>query len=316
MLAWGGFRLVRAARGKKEGDLAPYAAFALLLLMPTAVLNGAYWAQCDAVYGALAVHAVASALEGRNYSSAALLGVAFCFKLQAIFLVPLWGVLLVAKRVRFRELFAFPAAYFVMILPALLLGKPLKDILNVYFKQMGEYTAALSDIASSLYSLFPRNITLDVKTGSILGIAAAFLLALALMGIGYWMRGRLEDRTVVSIAVVMAIGVPFLLPFMHERYFFLADALTTCVACVSWKRFPAAVLAVGASLYSYALFLFPCPGFAFTVFGLQFSSWIGALGMLTALLFSAAVLARELWMQRALPPSGGAGGPAGRETPA
>ena len=41
LLAWGGGRLARCLTG--EGDARPYLAFFLLLLLPTPILNGAYW---------------------------------------------------------------------------------------------------------------------------------------------------------------------------------------------------------------------------------------------------------------------------------
>ena len=89
------------------------------------ILNGAFWGQCDALYGALTLHALACALEGRNRSSLLLLGIAFSFKLQTVFVLPLWGGLWLLRRVRFRELLWFPAAYAATCVPALLLGKPL-----------------------------------------------------------------------------------------------------------------------------------------------------------------------------------------------
>ena len=40
-------------------------------------------------------------------------------------MLPLWGGLWLLRRVRFRELLWFPAAYAATCVPALLLGKPL-----------------------------------------------------------------------------------------------------------------------------------------------------------------------------------------------
>src|SRR5699024_2263612 len=56
ILAWGGFRLVRHfTPGDKNR---PLLCFCLLLLLPTVVANGAFWGQCDALYGALVLHAL------------------------------------------------------------------------------------------------------------------------------------------------------------------------------------------------------------------------------------------------------------------
>ena len=131
-LAWGCLRLVRCLRERDTTDPVPLIAFGLALLLPTVVLNGSCWGQCDSVWGALCVLALAFALEDKPWPSLALLGLAFAFKLQAIFIVPLWLPLWLRGRVKFRHLLAFPAAFGVSILPALLVGKPLGDILGVY----------------------------------------------------------------------------------------------------------------------------------------------------------------------------------------
>ena len=38
-------------------------------------------------------------------------------------------------------------------------------------------------------------------------------------------RRRLDDRALLTCSLLIAVAVPFLLPHMHDRYFFLADAL-------------------------------------------------------------------------------------------
>ncbi len=294
LLAWGGFRLVRALRGRDEGGAAPFIAFSLLLLLPTVILNGSLWGQCDVIYAALCVHALALALEGKNVPSVVLLAAAFSFKLQTVFLMPLWGVLWAAKKVRFRELMAFPLAYLVTILPALRLGKPLADILGVYFGQVGEYSDRLTLNAPSAYQFIPTGAEPDPVLAVAAGVAAAFLLVLVLLGLGLWLGKRLDSGAAMAAAVVLVVGVPFLLPRMHERYFILADVICLCWACVNWRRFPAAVLAEGASLASYLVYLRLKYNYVLNVGGLQFVMPLEALAMLLALLFSIAMLIREI----------------------
>ncbi|MEG2455720.1 MAG: conjugal transfer protein TraL, partial [Oscillospiraceae bacterium] len=80
LLAWGGLRLAKTVC--KDGSNLPYAVFCALLLLPTVMLNGAYWGQCDSIYAALTLHALASGLDRKPVSSVLLLAVAFSFKLQ------------------------------------------------------------------------------------------------------------------------------------------------------------------------------------------------------------------------------------------
>lgn len=304
-LAWGCLRLTRVLRGSRERDFAPAAAFALALLLPTVALNGSYWGQCDVIYGALAVHAAALALEGRGKSSVALMAVAFSFKLQAIFLLPLWGVLWLGGKLKFRELWVFPGVYALTILPAFLLGKPLKDILGVYVGQLGEYSR-LTLNAPSVYQFVPYGMRVDEALLSALGIGAAFLLAGALLVLGLLTRGRLGREGYFLIGVVLAIGVPFLLPHMHERYFFLADVLTLCWACANWRRgAPVCALAAGSSLLSYLVYLRLKYNVTATVWGLTFVMPVETLMMLGALVLTLAQLVPVLKISmKKTPPSG------------
>ena len=260
-LAWGCLRLVRSLTRERQGSIAPLTAFAAALLLPTVVLNGAYWGQCDVIYGALAVHAVALLLEGKNKTSVALMGLAFSFKLQAVFVLPLWGVLWLARKIKFRELWVFPLTYVIVIIPAVLLGKPISETLLVYFNQMGEYPRLVLN-APSVYQFLPYGISNAASDSSALlsalsaaGVAAAAALVLLLLFLGFRLGERMDGWTCFAVAVVLAIGVPFLLPHMHERYFFLADVLTMCWACSNVRRLPVAALVEASSGLSYRLYL-------------------------------------------------------------
>ena len=292
ILAWGGLRLVRHFTG--QGSLPPLVCFCVLLLLPTVVLNGAYWGQCDTLYGALVLHALACVLEGKPKTSVVLMGIAFSFKLQTVFLLPLWGVLWLAKRIRLGELFLFPAAYAVTCLPALLLGKPLGDILGVYLGQTKEGAGALNYNCASIFSCFPYGTQLDETMGARLGILAAFALVAVLLVVAFIWKDRLDDHTLLLCGILLAVGVPFLLPYMHDRYYFLADVLTLAWACILPRRTPAAVFIQLASFSAYLTyfrmqytFLIQWGGSTFTMLG-------ESLLVLAVLVGSGILLGRQL----------------------
>lgn len=294
LLAWGCLRLVRSLTGERRENAAPLIAFAAALLLPTVVVNGAYWGQCDAIYGALCIHAAALLMEGNNKTSVALMGVAFSFKLQAIFVLPLWGVLWLAGKVKFRELWVFPLTYLVTVLPAMFLGKPLMEILGIYINQMGEYPRLVLN-APSVYQFLPEGgAEVNQRPASLLGIAAAGILVLLMLALGLRLRDRLDRELAMTIAVVLAIGVPFFLPHMHERYFFLADVFTLCWACANFRRVPAVVLACGSSLASYFVYLRNAKNFTCTIGGNLYLMPLEALAMLAALAFALCVLGTQL----------------------
>lgn len=288
ILAWGGCRLVQAL---VPGDRYRGAsAFCLLLLLPTVILNASAWAQCDAIYAALCLHGLAAGLEGRPRSSALLAGLAFACKLQTVFLLPVWAVLWMSRRTRFRYLLWFPAACVLSVLPALALGKPLADVLGVYFGQAAEYSAYLTLNAPSLYALIPYNAQINVALAARAGILAAFLLVLGTLG---WLLLRRRDlsRLAVFLAgVVFAIGIPLLLPHMHDRYFFLADVLTLTWACTARRGILPAVLTQIASLGAYHAYL---------LLRYAFPMGLGAVLLLLALVWSLSSLVHEVRFPRA-----------------
>lgn len=283
ILAWGGCRLVQAL---VPGDrYRGAAAFSLLLLLPTVILNASAWAQCDAIYAALCLHGLAAGLEGRPRSSAFLAGLAFACKLQTVFLLPVWAVLWMSRRTRFRYLLWFPAACVLSVLPALALGKPLADVLGVYFGQAAEYSAYLTLNAPSLYALIPSSAQVNVALAARVGILAAFVLVLGVLGWLLLRRRGLSRRAVFLAGVVFAIGIPLLLPHMHDRYFFLADVLTLTWACTDRRGVLPAVFTQIASLGAYHAYL---------LLRYAFPMGLGSLLLLCAFLFTLIFLASEL----------------------
>ena len=223
-----------------------------------------------------------------------LLGIAFSFKLQTVFVLPLWGGLWLLRRVRFRELLWFPAAYATTCVPALLLGKPLGDILGVYFGQAAEYSGYLNLNAPNMYALIPHGAEVNTALAARLGILAAFALAAAVLAALLVFRRQVDDRALLAAAVVLAIGVPFLLPHMHERYFFLADVLALAWACAFPRSAPCALLVELASLGAYVVVLRGKFTLAVSLDGRLFPMLCEALLMLAGLAFAVLSLARRL----------------------
>ena len=87
LLAWSVMQLVGLFRRSAAWKLA---AFFLVLFWPTVVLNGALWGQCDSVYAALAVLSVYLVLSGHPLLGVVSIGASFAFKLQAVFVMPVF----------------------------------------------------------------------------------------------------------------------------------------------------------------------------------------------------------------------------------
>ena len=250
LLAWGAMRLL--GRFTKR-SAALIACFFTVLCLPTVFLNSAVWAQCDSSYAALLVIALWLALDERPVPSMICAALAFGFKLQAVFVLPVFAVLWMAGKIRWQHFLIFPLTYVLLVLPAVLLGRPFWETLTLYFSQTGSIGDALNYNASSVFAILWR-LPASAQTSRI-AVAAAFAFMLFVLGACFVRRRDLTDRAILAAAVLLAAGIPFLLPHMHDRYFFCADILSVVLAYAAWPCAAAAVLCQFASGLGYHAYL-------------------------------------------------------------
>ena len=232
--------------GKKHGLLA----FGALLLTPTVVLNGGMFAQCDSLYAACALWGLALALENKPAGSASCFALSLCFKLQSAFLLPIVAVLWAGRKLRVREALIFVLTIFAVMLPALLGGKSLGDIISIYTAQTGLYTG-LNYNAAGFFALMDTT-GLDVYAYGNFAMALAFGACALLVIWGIGKAQDMEDDQYVRLALLLVLAVVFLLPRMHERYFYLATPLSVALAARRGGRTVAAALLIElAILASY-----------------------------------------------------------------
>jgi Gpi18-like mannosyltransferase len=301
-------------RQRFPGPVVPLLSFAVVLFAPTVVINSAAWGQCDSIYSAFCLGSLYFLLRNKPWWAAAFFGVALSFKLQAIFFMPVLMIVVVVNRQRLLALLAVPAAFAVMLVPAILAGRDLTGLLMIYPHQVatgGTATAgagipengaggrsgagqlargggsapsgstggrefgrpggagnALTQNAPTFYQW------LGTSAGGIwkyLGLAASALVV-AGVAVTTWLRRRpLTAAEIVVVATTVVLAVPFFLPEMHERYFYLADVLTIVMAFYVRRFWPVAVVVSACSLLSYAPFLWgrtivPLPLVAFAEF--------------------------------------------------
>ncbi len=250
LLAWGSAMLLGRVTGSRARRLACY--FTVLLL-PTVFLNGAVWGQCDATYVSLAVLAIWLALADRPVLSMLCITLSFGFKLQAVFVMPIFAVFLMQGKLRWKHLLIFPAAYVLLVLPAVLLGRPFLDTVMLYFRQTGSIGSGLNYNSPSIFAVFWQ--LREPEPASTIAIAAALVYTVNLLAVAWVNRKKLSDRGVIALALLFAVGIPFLLPHMHDRYFYAADALSVVLAYAVPSLFLAAPLTQFASLLGYHAYL-------------------------------------------------------------
>ena len=210
LLAFAGAKIVYECSGKKNAALG---CFFAVLFLPTVVINSSLWGQCDSIYVSLALLGIYFALKNRPCLSMVFMSLSFGFKLQAVFLLPVCLLLLIMRKYRWYHFFIFPGAYFLQILPAVLIGRPIKDAVMLYFDQLGTVGSAPNYNAPSLNAL----------TGGEGSVIAAFAAMAVIILLAFILRKRLSLSSFLILSCLMVTVIPFLLPHMHDRYFFAAD---------------------------------------------------------------------------------------------
>ncbi len=83
-----------------------------------------------------------------------------------------------------------------------------------------------------------------------------FVVVLSAIYIFAIKKFELSKDSIISKALFFAILLPFLLPHMHERYFYVADILSIIYTIYRPKKFYIAILVIFSSLCSYLPYLF------------------------------------------------------------
>jgi Gpi18-like mannosyltransferase len=219
------------------------------------MLNSSLWGQSDALYALPVVASLYFMLRDRPLLASVLFGVGVSLKLQAIFFLPiLIGYLSRTKETRPYIVVPF-LVYMVTILPIALVGGDMAYWLLVYAKESGEYPY-LSVSAPSMFA-FVNGLSLSAGVQNVLfwcGITLAGAWAIVVAYFTAHARNyALPTITLITLACVLVI--PYLLPRMHERYFYLADVISCLYVLFVPRRWYLAVLIVGASTLAYMPYL-------------------------------------------------------------
>lgn len=338
-LAWLAFLIVRELRG--SGLLAAIS-FAIVFIAPTVMINSALWGQCDAVYTTFLLGMIYFLLRGKNLAAVAMWSLAFAFKQQAIFLLPVILILMCRGSTPLKYLLVIPVVYLVMILPSLLAGRPFIELLTIYLHQAGGYSG-LSHNAPTFYGALgnihynPASVTWIIAacvlaivagylalrafftvthsidkllkfamillliaplltflrpfadivlasgrspsaylaiSGTIPGAAGwmtedaphvigftGLLVAMVIIGILCFtgarpaIAARRNSGLILTVSLLSALLVPFVLVRMHERYFYPADVIAILFAFRYPRYFYIPLLIICTSLLSYSPYL-------------------------------------------------------------
>lgn len=248
--AWYVYRIVRL---KYQSGPAPILAALAVLFAPTVVTNSAIWGQMDMLFTAPLVAAVYYVLRQRERAAWLAVGLALAIKPQAIFLAPFLLALLLRRELSWRHVVWAPIIYLASLFPAWIAGRPAYDLLTIYFAPGVLKTRKLTWPPPNLYDWLPRD-----RLDSLLPFGVLFGAGIALIFVTWVAKSRVRftPQLYLSLALASVLIMPYVLPAMHERYFFAADVLAIIFAFYVPRYSYLAVLIGTASLLAYQPFLF------------------------------------------------------------
>ena len=240
----------------------------------TVILNSAFWAQCDSIYTTFILLAVYYLHKKKNILSFIMLGLAFAFKLQVIFILPVFLFYYVSTRkISLLYFFIIPAVNFVLCLPAVFFGRSIVDILKIYIEQTDYYKEIYMN-CPNLYAFICNYDNTQhyelFKNFSILFTLVVLGLALTLL---IYKKVDLSDKQNFLITSMWTVFTCIMfLSSMHERYTYLLDILLIVYVIVTAKRFWLPIACNMISLRGYTHYLFGIKAFDFKTIAIIYIS--------------------------------------------
>ncbi|ATR22949.1 Mannosyltransferase family protein [Roseomonas mucosa] len=280
--------ICRAVGRSREFSLLAAVIFATL---PEISLNSIVWGQSDVIYVSFLLAFLHALLRGRRGWAMVMFGIALAFKPLAAVVAPFVAYLLLrdlpvpGRALRaLRDAMLVPLTYAAMMLPAVLAGRPLRELFTFYASQYGEHPL-LSMAAPNPWLIVQQLVAypadfreppllsrlapdtflwlqavLPQHDGMILaGVALALLACGALLLSFLTCRGRPGPAQLVTMLALAALLVPYFAPRMHERYFIAAGVLTYVLTLLRPGLWPAALCMQAAAVLTYTRFLFDIP---------------------------------------------------------
>lgn len=233
-------------------EIKAFFGFCTALLLPTVIAVSSIWGQSDVIYTSFLLWMVYALLSKRNIAALVLFSIAIAFKLQAIFVAPLILILFITKKIEWKWIFILPVINFLAFVPALLAGCPFKDLLFTYPNQATNFSS-LSMNAPNPYILLAGDAHYSMRA-VLLGVAFAGFCTLIYMIFRFQKDKYIPSDFYIYDATLLSMILPFVLPKMSERYFFLAAFLLFIIAFKNKRFLVPAILIQASSILSYISF--------------------------------------------------------------
>jgi len=237
---------------KKHSKRKAILAFSLVLFSPAVFINSSLCAQCDVIFTLFIIIFTYFICSDKKRLALVCYGIALSFKLQAIFVAPIFLYLLLTRKIKIYDLIYCCIGFIIFNIPSLLLGRNILEIIAIYLFQTTEYPG-ITRSAPNLYSLFNLHyveIAPWIKYSlTILTIALSVLIVIHKKK----KQQKYTNNDFVIKMTLLSLLVPFFLPGMMDRYFYLANIFVILILSLFNYNDKKVFLLSGISFLAYSL---------------------------------------------------------------
>lgn len=226
--------------------------YAIVLFLPTIVLNSAFWGQCDSIYTFFVLLTLFYLYKANYLKAFIYLGIAFAFKFQAIFILPfIFSYYLYKKSFSITNFFISLFTFWVTGSFAYIQGRNILEPFMIYQNQSDTYHRMYLNIHSFWLIFGDRYDAFHTF---------AILLTLVICGLGLYtiLSGyKSIDRgeNYLNTTCWFVWTCVLFLPAMHERYTYLLDLLLVLLCFLNTKYIKYAALSFLLSFTTYGFYL-------------------------------------------------------------
>lgn len=250
--------VVSEALKKPFFSFIPALSYSLVFCSVTVIFNSAFWAQCDSIYVTFILLAIYATMKNRHIAAFVFLGVSLAFKLQVVFILPVFVYYYIANRkISIVHFFIIPLVDILMCLPVVFMGRSFLDIFTIYADQT-DYGKLIQMNCPNLYAFMCNggDMTYYYLFKPISIGLTALVLGAGLCLILHKRVDMSDPENFLFTAGWTAFTCLMLLSSMHERYGYLLDILLILYVILARKHYAIAVIANLVSLRGYCYYLF------------------------------------------------------------
>jgi len=222
-------------------------AYSVILFSPTVFLNSGIWGQCDSILALFMLITFYYLLKKKYIISMLFFGLGLSFKPQAIFTLPFVLLFFIYYKVSLKNFIYIFVGFFSISIPAWILGWPL---LKWFYNYYSGTTFPESFLANNAPTIF--------TWGYIPALIPVIFIFTLLFCIGFLIVRKPNlpsNNTVLLLFLFCNFVIPFFLPNMHERYFYVGEIAVLLYSIINPKRFWIALLVIMPALATYSGYL-------------------------------------------------------------